>query len=477
LSIYKPCDVRGKTTELAPELYRSWGLTLGHQLAPHSKFVVGGDVRRSTPPFLAALSDGLCRAGVDVVDLGLLPTPMIYYAKRRLRAEGCAIVTASHNPASVNGLKWMLGDEPATEVQVRLLEREAESPRPAPNPPDRPRTEPRTLDVTLDYIAWLQDTWLTSREVQRRVVLDPAHGCWAARARRYLQAVFPRCLVAAIHDTPEPEFGGRRPDCSRPELLHGLSDAVYRERADLGIAFDGDGDRVAFVDNEGTPLTAEEATWVLLQSLGPEIAGQRFVYDLKFSDRIAEIAKGLGAEPVVERSGHTFIRTRMLKIGALFGAEVSGHYFFRSLGAGDDGLFTACQLVAHLARCKVSLAELRRMCPPVHMTPDLRVPIAPDRRDAAIAEVRSAWSQYPQVTIDGVRVSFPHGWALVRGSVTEPALTFRFEASSTSRLFDVVHSFCEPLGDLGDQVWEAYETAMVGEDLCPSGQEAADEPG
>jgi len=475
LSIYKPCDIRGRVDELGPERYRSWGHALGRQVEPKAKFLVGGDVRGSTRPFLDALADGLCQAGVDVVDLGLLPTPMIYYAKRRLRAAGCAIVTASHNPADLNGLKWMLGDQPATREQVQLLEREAEAPGPAPT--DRPRSEPRGLDVSFDYVAWQQMTWVKTRDIARRIVLDPGHGCWAARARRYLQAVFPRCLFSAIHDTPDAAFGGRLPDCSRPEQLEELADAVYQERAQLGIAFDGDGDRVAFVDNEGSALTAEEATCLLLESVGPQLDRRPFVYDLKFSDRIPETAVRLGAEPLVERSGHTFIHSRMLQTGAGFGAQIHGHYFFDALGGGDDGLFAACQMIAHLARCKATLAELRRVCPPAFITPDLRVSVAPQRREAAIEQVRAAWSEYPQTAVDGVRVSFPDGWALMRSSVSEPALTFRFESSGWSILPEMVHSFCETLGDLGDELWNAYEAAMVGTSICRSGPESTDEEG
>jgi phosphomannomutase/phosphoglucomutase len=474
LSIYKPCDIRGRAaSELGPELYRSWGLALGRQLEPKAKFLVGGDMRGSTGKFMSALIDGLCQAGVDVVELGLLPTPMIYYAKRRLRAAACAIVTASHNPAAINGLKWMLGERPPDGEQVELLRREAEAG--GPSSPDRPRSAPRALDVSLDYLAWIQDAWMHAREAQLRVVLDPGHGCLAARARRYLQAVFPHCLFSAIHDRPDAEFGGRTPDCSRPALLHELSDAVYQERAHVGIAFDGDGDRVAFVDDEGTALTAEEATWILLQSLGPELAGHPFVYDLKFSERIPEAAAGLGAEPLVERSGHTFLRTRMLQTGALLGAEISGHYFHRALDGGDDGLFTACQMIAYLARREATLAKLRRRCPPVFVTPDLRVRVEPDRRDHVIELVRAAWSHCPQTTLDGVRVSFPDGWALMRSSVTESSLTFRFEATDGTKLLEIVRSFCHPLGDIGDRLWGAYEASLIGEAPCRPAVEAGDQ--
>lgn len=459
MSIYKPCDIRGQVgTELKPELYRSWGETLGRQLEPESKFVVGGDVRDSTHEYLDALIEGLCQAGVDVVDLGILPTPMIYYAKRRLDAAACAIVTASHNPPDTNGLKWMIGDRPPTTEQVRLLKREAKTG--SVQCSNRPTSTPRSLDVSFDYVARMQETYAEWRELRCRVVLDPRHGSWGAKARRYLQAVFPHCLFLAINDEPEPSFGGLSPDCSRPELLEELSEAVYHERAHLGIAFDGDGDRAAFVDDQGTPLTAEEATWVLLRSFGQELQGESFVHDVKFSDLIPRTAAKLGAEPVVQRSGHAFIRTLMLETDALFGAEISGHYFFRALSSGDDGLFAACQMIAHLAKCRESLAGLRRMCPRVFMTPDLRVSIRPELRQGVIEQVSSAWSQYPQTSVDGIRVSYPNGWALVRSSVTEPALTFRFEADGWPDLAELVRRFCTPLADVGNALWDQYNTAM-----------------
>ena len=459
MSIYKPCDIRGHVaTDLTPELYRSWGRTLGGQLEPGAKFVVGGDVRLSTPRFLGALAKGLCQAGADVVNLGILPTPMIYYARHRLLADGCAIVTASHNPPDFNGLKWMLGERPPTEEEVRALERGVNGS--GAKPSARSPSKARSLDVTFDYVAWLQMTWGQKRPVDFRIALDPMHGCCARLARRYLHAVFPRVVFSPIHDTPDPVFDGRNPDCSRPELLEELCETVYRQRADLGIAFDGDGDRVAFVDNEGTPLTAEETTWVLQQSFDSELAGEPFVYDQKFSDRVPEGARQLGAEPVVERSGHAFIRTRMIECRALFGAEISGHYFYRALEGGDDGLFTACRLIDYLARSGNTLAKLRRGCPPVFMTPDLRVPLDPERREAVIEGVREAWSAYPQTSLDGVRIDFPDGWALVRSSVTEPALTFRFEASDWPKLHALAQRFCDELLDVGDRLWSQYQAVL-----------------
>jgi phosphomannomutase / phosphoglucomutase len=462
MSIYKPCDIRGDAArELSPTLYAGWGRALGRQLPPMAKFVVGGDVRASTPQFLAALVDGLCQAGLDVVDLGRLPTPMIYYAKHRLHADGCAIVTASHNPAPINGLKWLLGDRPPTPNDVAALQRNGDTT--AGNGGGRTMTAPRTVDVSFDYVACLQETFIESLGVQLHVVIDPMHGCWAEKARRYLHAIFPQCLFSTISDTADAQFGGRAPDCSRPHELVDLCEAVYRERAHLGIAFDGDGDRIALVDNEGVALSPEEATWVLLHCLGEELRGEKFVYDLKFSDRIVETARQLGAEPLVERSGHAFLRARMRESGAIFGAEISGHYFHRVLEGGDDGLYTACLLIEHLARSKRTLAELRRECPPIYATPDLRISAPLEQQPQIIEHVRAAWAKFPQQTVDGVRIQLPGGWALMRRSVTEPALTFRFEGLDWHALDDLVERFCDALPEFGDELWTRYRAAIGGE--------------
>ncbi len=463
MSIYKPCDIRGSAgDELTPELYRGWGVTLGHQVEPGAKFVVGGDVRKSTPAFLAALVDGLCDAGVDVVALGTVPTPMIHYARRRLGAAGCAIVTASHNPADVNGLKWMIGDRPPSEKDVRTLKRGVSGKRSGAARNGRARTEPRAVDVSFDYVAWLQETWMDAPAVKRPIVLDGMHGAWACRARRYLQAIFPHTIFSAIHDMPDSTFGGRVPDCSHFDALADLGEAVYQQRAFLGIAFDGDGDRVAFVDNEGAALTAEEATWVLLQSFSGELQGEPFIYDVKFSERVPEAARKLGAEPIVERSGHTFLRNRMLKTQAPFGAEISGHYFFRDLGGGDDGLFAACRMIAFLAHSGKSLSQLRRKSPKVFVTPDLRVRVKARYRRDVVRMVRETWSKHPVTDVDGVRIHFPDGWALVRNSVTEPALTFRFESRNWNSLAKLVSKFCDALPEIGEALWASYEDAMGG---------------
>lgn len=438
-------------------LYTAWGRALGRQLPPLAKFVVGGDLRDSTPAFQAALLEGLCQAGLDVVDLGRLPAPMIHYAKQRLQAAGCAIVTASHAPATINGLEWMLGDEPPTPKDVAAMEQAIDR----PGNDDRIETTPRTVDVSFDYVATLQERFVDSLAAHRRVVLDPLHGCWVEKARRYLHAIFPQCLFSTLHNTPDAQLAGQASCGSTADVLADLSDAVYRERAHLGIAM-ADDDRVALVDNEGVVLNPEETVWVLLNCFAGQLSGEQFVCDSRFSDRLAETARHFGAAPVTEQSGSAFLRARMRRTEAILGAGIGGRFFHRDLEGGADALYTACLVIEFLAKSNRSLAELRRDCPPVYATPDLRIPMPLEEQPHIIEEIKAAWPQFSQRTADGLRIDTPGGCAFVHRASGEPAMTFRFEGLDWPALDDLVERFCDVMSDFGDELWVRYRTAVGG---------------
>lgn len=459
MTIYYPCEIRGDAaTELTPELYRRWGFTLGCSVGPAEKFVVGGDVRASTPEFLAGLVNGLCLAGVDCIDLGQLPTPMVHYARRRLQAAGAAIVTASHHPPALNGLRWSMSGRGPTPEEVAALEAAAQrpdSPGLAPSP-DRPRSSPRTLDISFDYVAWLQETFADAIRAQQHIVLDPMHGCWSGRARRYLHAIFPECLVSVVHDSRHAGFGGHLPDCSAAEELHELAEAVYRYRAHLGIALDGDGDSLALVDSHGVPLGPEEATWVLLRSQGRALRGRPFVCDHAFSDRLSEAARKLGAEPLSTAGNRPAILAQMRQSGAPFGAQCDGHYFFAELDGEDDALLAACRVIAYSVRSGKSLSQLRRRSPAACITPEIRLPAAPGLQQDTLDQVRTVWAEFPQHTLDGLRVDLPGGWALVRAGCPEPILSFRFEACDWPALDHLVRQFCDALPPVADDLWRRY---------------------
>lgn len=470
MSVYKPCDIRGPVAELSPALYYAWGRALGRLVGVGDGVAVGGDVRRSTPALLDALTEGLCEAGARVVRLGVLPTPMVYFAKRHLAVPACAIVTASHNPPDVNGLKWMIRDLPVQPEDVAALRRAVEADDFAP----RPAGLVETLDIAPAYRAWLRGLPELRARPAGRIVIDPGNGCWSRRAAAYAAEVFPGLEIVTIFDEADGLYPGRGADVAKPRELGALCAAVVAHKAMLGIAFDGDGDRVAFVDGSGHALTAEEATWVLIGGFGEAWAGRGFVYDLKFSDRMAERAQSLGGVPHMERSGHAFIRRRMLAVNGLFGAEISGHYFYGALEGGDDGLYTALRLLAVLARASRTLEDERRTCPVITMTPDLRLPCAPEEGQAILVAIRDAFADLPQTTVDGIRVDFPDGWALARGSVTEPALTFRFESTTPDALASLVSRYCRRIPVLWERLYPAFQSTSA--PATPGADPSTDHP-
>lgn len=444
MSVYKPCDIRGTIDHLSVEQYRSWGRCIARRAKKRTVYI-GGDVRKHTPDFLAALEAGLVDGGAIVRNLGIVPTPMVYFANRNFGTGNCAIVTASHNPPHYNGLKWMIEHRPPTHEQVEQFRAETErNARDDVEPGERADTE-----IEPQYVSWLATRF--GRPLKKfHLVVDPGSGCWSTRASRALGHVLPGVKITAMHDEPDGDFPMRDPDCAKPQNLGALCETVKNLNANLGLAFDGDGDRVAFVDDDGVALTAEQATCVLLQSFAGKLDEKPFVYDVKFSDKVAEAAASHGAQPHAERSGHAFIRAAMQRTGAPFGAEISGHFFYGELDGSDDGLFTAMLMIDHLIKTGTTLSDLRAQCPDIHMTGDLRLTLDADQCAAGVARARKAFPDRPISTIDGVRIDFDDGWALVRTSVTEPALTFRFEGRDAAALDAVVNRFCDAMGDIGE---------------------------
>jgi phosphomannomutase / phosphoglucomutase len=458
MSVYKACDIRGPSAELSPELYRSWGGILGSRLERGSVFPVGGDVRLTSPVFREAFIEGLVSVGLRAIDLGTLPTPMVYFARRHFQAPGCSMITASHNPPDINGLKWMVGNLPPDEKEVQSLRIGFEAGEVGKGRDGGIREK---VDIAPAYREWLCERWSDGRR-KGKIVVDPGNGCWSKRAGEYLGEVFPEMEFTAIHDREDGLFRDRNPDSSRPEHLSRLIEEVVHREADLGIAFDGDGDRVALVDGEGQVLTAEETAWILVQSFGEEWQGRTFVYDIKCSERIPQTVRDLGGKGEAQRSGHAFIRTSMIEVNGLLGAEISGHYFYGELGGGDDGLFTACRVLRYLEEQGKSLAEMRRSCPSFFTTPDLRLKFAAGEQEEIIARIRQQFGNYPQSSLDGVKVIFSDGWALVRQSVTAPELTFRFEGEDAESLDSLVRGFAGKLGDVGERLNKTFDREKAG---------------
>ncbi|MBR1821886.1 MAG: phosphomannomutase/phosphoglucomutase [Clostridia bacterium] len=425
MSIYKDCDIRGiYPTELDEASAHAVGRALA-TLHPGAAVAVGGDVRLSTPTLKAALIQGLAESGARVTDIGTVPTPALYFAIRRLGLDGGMTVTASHNPAQYNGIKFIFGEAPVN----RAIMDEVQAAVASGQFPDAQGTLAR-VDILPAYIEARAARFQAARPL--KIVVDAGNGAMSVAAPQ----VFRRCgfRVTQLFCEPDGTFPNRGPDPSDYRSLGALRAQVREAEADFGVAFDGDGDRAVFVDERGEVVINEKSMVLFVRHLLKDCPTP-VVYDQKSSSIIRRAVLEMGGAPVPERSGHTYVKRRFLDVGAALAGEVSGHFFFGELGY-DDGLYAALVMADLLAHSDQTLSRLAAdiPCPPI--TPDLRMscPYGEQQdwldRIEALAEGRDC-----EVSrLDGVRLDFADGWIMLRKSVTAEQMTLRAEAETEPRL-------------------------------------------
>lgn len=430
MSIFKDCDIRGiYGTELTDgDAYRI-GRGLSAMLPPGAVMRVGGDVRLSTPALKENLIRGLTDSGVRVEDLGLIPTPALYYALANGRADGGATVTASHNPPEHNGVKFMLGGE---IVSRAITERLQDIIRRGDFIDGAGSAAP--LDIMPAYLASLTKRFGARRPLH--VVVDAGNGAMSLAAPAAFRGV--GYSVTELFCQFDGAFPNRDPNPAEYDRLGAVCQKVTEVGADFGVAFDGDGDRAVFIDNLGRPVQNEKSLVLFIRHLLKN-RPTPVVYDQKSSSVIRKTVLAMDGAPIPERSGHAFIKRKFLEVGAAVAGEVSGHFFFGELGY-DDGLFAALMMAEMLCLSEKTLAELADgiILPPI--SPDLRIPCAYGEQDACLERVEALKEAHPCSVskLDGVRLEFEDGWALVRKSVTAEQLTLRTEAETESRLSEIL---------------------------------------
>jgi phosphomannomutase len=423
-------------------------------MLPGAKILVGGDFRASTPILKRALIEGLIGSGSRALDAGQIPTPIAYFAHQHFKTDAVLIVTASHNPPTHNGLKLMVGSLPPTPDDLTQLRgrvgqgvfRSSEG-------------SSEELDAVPAYRRWIIERWRNLAQADRpAVVLDAGNGAWSELAPRIFEELDIR--AHRLYCDLDSAYPNRPPDCARPVALQALMFEVTKTGSKLGIAWDGDGDRVAFVDETGSFVTSDEVSALFIRFLLPSRPGAKVVFDVKLSDLVRRTVLECGGVPLMERSGHTFIKRRMIEEECLFGCEASGHYFYRELRGGDDGLFSALLMVELVAKAG-SLRELRNSLSPLFVTPDLRLPSSALPFAEIARRLRRLFHGARETTIDGLKFETPEGSLLVRESVTEPVITLRVEGSSAQALRNLLaacHStFPEVSNEIALQIQKAAE--------------------
>ena len=443
--IFREYDIRGRAeTDLSDVSITAIGLALASLLTERGATTValGQDVRLTSPRIASALTETLLSRGISILAIGTVPTPLLYYSLFVLPVSGGVMVTASHNPAPDNGIKMAIGRETIYGGEILTLRDRAIAFEKAPPPPFPGSRGSRTVESVRErYI----------REIASKMGHLPLYGgrplrvvvdCGNATAGLLVRDLYEALGVEAdyLFEEPDGRFPNHHPDPTIPENLAVLTRNVREKKADLGLAFDGDSDRIGACDGEGKILFGDQLMALFAEDLLKKRPGSRVISEVKASRFLYDRIRELGGIPDMYKAGHSLIKARMKETKAPLAGEMSGHIFFADEYYGyDDALYAGARLMALVARKGRPLAEMVAAFPRTFSTPELRRE-CPDEKKFAVVErlkERLATRNLEINAIDGIRVEFPDGWGLVRASNTQPALVLRFEGATPSRLSEI----------------------------------------
>jgi phosphomannomutase len=426
-------DIRGIIGQtLGPDdafaIGRVFGTLVGR--AGGATVAIGFDGRLSSPDLAAALSRGLQASGMAVVNVGRGPTPMLYYANTKLKADGAVMVTGSHNPPNYNGFKMVLGGKPFYGQQIQELGRMAAAGEVAAETTG----SERQLDIAEDYVARLLADW-DGGDRMLKVVWDNGNGSAGDVLTRLVAALPGEHTV--LNGTVDGTFPAHHPDPTVPANLQQLVAAVAAQKADVGIAFDGDADRIGVVDDTGAIMFGDQLMVLLARDVLKQRPGATIIADVKASQVLFDEIGKAGGTPLMWRTGHSLIKAKMAETGSPLAGEMSGHIFFADKWYGfDDALYAAVRTLGIVARLDGTLSAVREALPHVINTPEVRFDCADTRKFAVIEEVaqrlRAAGARVSET--DGVRVLTDDGWWLLRASNTQAVLVARAEATTPEGL-------------------------------------------
>jgi phosphomannomutase/phosphoglucomutase len=437
----KPCDIRGLYPKplgnlQAEEIGRAVG-TLVKEWAQHNiKVVVGLDVRESSEALRKALLHGLRGTGLKICDTDLASTPFLAFVTRLTGAAVGIMITASHNPPQYNGFKFFMKDGPAAFEWIEKLYAILKS--------GSFRKGAGVVEKR-DYLADYRNALVNSigQNFQGlKIVVDPGNGMAGLTAPSVFSAL--NCTAEFINESLDGRFPGRGPDSSNPQALEKLGERVRRGKATLGIAFDGDGDRVSFVDEKGRAVSNDLILGLFASELLNKHKNAKVVYDGKCSDWVEKKIQDAGGVPILERSGHSYIYTRMGREKALLGGESSGHFFLPGIFPGD-ALYASLRLLEMLKENNKTLGQFNDDFPQRFSTHDIKLELTQEMTSKLFTQLKSRAQQMGGKVsmVDGVRAVFGDGWGIVRMSVTEPVLSCRFEASTDKKTFQLIEEWLQ----------------------------------
>jgi len=440
-SIFKAYDIRGIVeTELTPEIVKLIGKAVGSESIEKGErgVVVGRDGRLSGPELSEALISGLLESGCHVVNIGMVPSPVVYFATYTKQASSGVVITGSHNPAEYNGLKIMIAGETISAERIQaLLTRINEN-----NFSSGSGTS-TSINIDQNYIDTIKSDIKIEKEL--KIVIDCGNGVAGNIAPQLFEALGVK--VTKLFCLVDGRFPNHHPNPSKPENLEDLIQEVKETGSDLGLAFDGDGDRLGLVDNNGQIIWADQQMMLYSKDVLSRNKGAKIIFDVKCTSLLPKFISENGGVPIMSRTGHSFIKQKLKETKAELAGEMSGHIFFKERWYGfDDALYTGARLLEIISKSDKTCSEIFAEMPVNISTPEININFEKHGQQFEAMEKLSTNINFPSATIntiDGVRVDYENCWGLVRASNTTPCLVLRFEADDNEVLLEIKTKFKE----------------------------------
>ena len=443
--IFREYDVRGKVTEDFPQhVINKLGKAFGTYVkrAGGKEIALSGDIRLSTPGLISNFKDGVLTTGVDVINLGILPTPVNYFSMFHLGVAAAVQITGSHNPPEFNGFKMSLNKKPFYGNEIQSLYKMMEN-----MDFDKGEGTEARYNLLSEYNQMIERKIKIERPM--KVVMDCGNAAGCINGPSVFHSL--GIKVKELFCDPDGTFPNHHPDPTVKSNLKDLVSEMKTGQYDVGLAFDGDADRVGVVDETGDIIWADQLMAIFL----PEIINNKeeILFDVKCSQALEDMINHYGGRPIMYKTGHSVIKNKMKELNCKFGGEMSGHIFFADDYYGyDDALYVAARLVQLLSRGNKKLSELKSIIPVYFSTPEMRMEAKNDEEKFKITEmaVKYFTENYDCITVDGVRIQFGDGWGLVRASNTQPVIVCRFEANSIDRRQEIQNLVIDKLKQFGE---------------------------
>ena len=431
--VFRAYDIRGIVDEeLDTNILYDIGLALGSEVISKglNKIVVGRDGRISGPMLMGALKDGIQNTGCDIVDIGVVPTPVLYFATYIYDIPSGVMLTGSHNPANYNGVKMVVAGNTLATEEIQALKNRILSGNLSYG-----LGSIVTKDINNKYISYIKNNLNIQRKL--KIVIDAGNGVTGAIAPQLFRSL--GCEVIELYCEVDGTFPNHHPDPSKPDNLKELISIVAQENADIGLAFDGDGDRLGVVTNHGEIIYADRQLMLYAREVLKERPGGSIVYDVKCTNNLSKYISDFSGTPIMAKTGHALIKKKIKEVGAILAGEMSGHTFFNDRWFGfDDGLYTGARLIEILSKTDLNSDNLFKEIPQSFNTPEINISVCDSYKfkliEKLLANVHSQFPTAKLIDIDGLRIEFSDGWGLVRASNTTPCIVLRFEADNKNSL-------------------------------------------